>query len=302
LNFSGIDDGTRDASGQGDGTVVTPPVDGNGQSDGGASLDGTVGSDALVAVDAPAASDAGTLPDAPAFDAPPDGPCPSATGPSMVVVANFCIDSTEVTVDQYSVFLAAKAGVVDGQPPICSSWNGSFVPSGGVPAGAGSIPIVNVNWCQAYAYCAWAGKHLCGAPDGGPGDQNRWGDPVDSAWFHACSRNGDGLHDYPYGNAYDPTLCNGADYAPDAGQARPALTSCEGGYPGIFDLSGNVWEWEDRCWPTSDDAGLTGPGDFCFVRGGAFTEGSGNLTCVGPGVGYTRGSQTNNIGIRCCSP
>jgi sulfatase modifying factor 1 len=300
LDFNGIDDGAPDATPGGadgaiqgkDGSPPPPPADATG---GGADATPILdaGSDTTLASDA---SDAQTVTDAPVLN---DGPCGNRPGPTMVSVDTFCVDSTEVTIGQYTAFLAAKAGDVSGQPPICS-WNGSFVPSGGVSATATNLPIANVNWCQAYSYCAWAGKHLCGAPDGGVGDRNRWGDAVDSAWFHACSHNNDGLHTYPYGLAYEATVCNGADYSADA-QALPSLASCEGGYPGLFDMSGNVWEWEDRCWPTSDDAGLTGPGDFCFTRGGAFSEGSGSLTC-GVGVGYTRGSQGGNIGFRCCSP
>jgi sulfatase modifying factor 1 len=291
LDFNGIDDGTRDAasadtSAPADAFLNPPPSD--------AAADVAPILEASPDTGIADASDADAASDAPATDGPCQGP-----GPTMVQIGTFCIDSTEVTVDQYSAFLLAKAGDVSGQPPLCA-WNGSFVPAGGVPTGAGSLPIANVNWCQAFMYCAWAGKHLCGSPDGGTGDPNRWGDAVDSEWFHACSRNNDGLHNYPYGNAYIPTICNGSDYDPDA-QARPALTSCEGGYPGIVDMSGNLWEWEDRCLPATADAGLTGAGDFCFTRGGAFSETAGNLTC-GVGIAYTRESQTNNVGFRCCSP
>ncbi len=301
LDFNGIDDGTRDAATVSDSAALdagsTVPGSPDAEPDGAplsvdATADGSV-LDSSTAVDASGGADA-------SLDASSsgliDGPCGAFPGPAMTLIDTYCIDSTEITVAQYSAFLAARAGVVGTQIALCS-WNNSLVPGSGVPSGTPNAPITGVNWCQAYLYCAWAGKELCGAPDGGIGDPNRWTDPVDSEWFHACSRNNDGLHDYPYGNTYAPATCNGADYGADA--ALPSVASCVGGYPGVFDLSGNVWEWENRCFPAGD-AGLVGEGDFCFTRGGSFTETSANLTC-GVGIGYSRESQANNIGFRCCA-
>src|SRR5579859_3708482 len=135
---------------------------------------------------------------------PPDGarsPCADAGGhgPAMVGADGFCVDSTEVTIDQYKEFLVAKAGNVGAQPASCVSWNTSLVPGGWPPSAPGNTPIVNVNWCQAFLYCEWAGKRLCGNPDGGAADPTRWNDPAESQWYRACSINNDGLHIYPYG-------------------------------------------------------------------------------------------------------
>src|SRR5258708_37508752 len=101
-----------------------------------------------------------------AVDGSPGCPDPTA-GPTMVNIGSFCIDSTEVTADQYMQFLTAKGGDVSGQPLACASWNRSFVPVGW-PSGAGAQAVSGVNWCMAFMYCAWAGKRLCGSPSGGP--------------------------------------------------------------------------------------------------------------------------------------
>jgi sulfatase modifying factor 1 len=219
----------------------------------------------------------------------------------MVRIDNFCIDSTEVTVDHYTQFLAAKGGDVSGQPPACSAWNQSFVP-GGWPTGAGAQAVSGVNWCMAFMYCAWAGKRLCGSPSGGPADSLGYRDPAKSEWFNACSRNQDGLHAYPYGNVYDPRACNGTDYL-GAGQGRPlpSLSTCQGGYPGLFDMSGNVNEWEDSCSPSAPDSGApSGQNDGCLVRGGGFGYKPAELRCdfavLGP-----RNFLGGDVGIRCCS-
>jgi formylglycine-generating enzyme required for sulfatase activity len=158
-----------------------------------------------------------------------------------------------------------------------------------------------VNWCDAYMYCAWAGKRLCGNPDGGSSDPNNANNPVIDEWYRACSHNADGLHVYPYGLTYDASACNGADY--DAQSPLRSLSTCQGGYPGIFDMSGNVIEWEDSCTPTptSPDAGDTsGASDFCNVRGGSFLSTGSQITCD-LGILVQRWGGGNDNGFRCCS-
>jgi formylglycine-generating enzyme required for sulfatase activity len=242
----------------------------------------------------PPPQDAPSPTDAP-VDAAYDGPCPLLPGPALVSInGDFCIDSTEVTVAQYEVFLAAKGGSLTGQTPICS-WNTSLIPGGWPPSGSTALPVAGVNWCQAQLYCAWAGKSLCGTPDGGPSDPQGYTDPAQSQWFNVCTHNNDGLDTWPYGNTYQPKTCNGMDYG--AGAPVPSLASCVGGYPGVFDMSGNVYEWEDRCMSSADSGA---PNDYCFTRGGSYDEDAGGLRCD-YGLLYSRQSQAPNVGLRCCT-
>jgi len=279
LDYTGIDDGVRDAT----------------SGDAPTSADGAVDSSFDSGPhDAQPGSEAST--DA-SVDALPDGPCPNLPGPALVPVYTGCIDSTEVTVAQYTAFLSAKAGDTSGQPDECSGWNTSFLPAGWPPSGADDLPVEYANWCQAYMYCAWAGKTLCGALDGGAADPNAWNDPTQSEWFNACSHNGDGLHTYPYGNNYAPTLCNGADEGADA--ALSSRVTCLGGFPGLYDMSGNLYEWENSCYAPSGDA-AAGPNDFCHVRGGGFTDDSANLRCDNS-ISVNRSGPSENVGFRCCT-
>jgi hypothetical protein len=72
--------------------------------------------------------------------------------------------------------------------------------------------------------------------------------------------------------------------------ARPG---CVGGYPGLHDMSGNVWEWNDVCQGNAAT-------DFCHVYGGAFNSlVPPDLACTGE-RNWTRTSGADDIGIRCC--
>src|SRR5438445_3243368 len=110
--------------------------------------------------------------------------CPAGKGgPAMVPAGSFCIDQTEVTNAQYQDFVATNPSHAD-QIPECA-WNGSWVPFSGAwtyDNQTATFPVAGVNWCQAYGFCAWAGKHLCGAPGGGPATS--W---TSSAYYLACS-------------------------------------------------------------------------------------------------------------------
>ena len=213
------------------------------------------------------------------------GDCP--TDP-MVDFGGFAIDARETRNSEYQQFLAAAQSPAL-QPPACA-WNDDYTPTTW-PVVGDQLPVVNIDWCDARAYCAWAGKRLCGAIDGGPADIAQFVDPTSNQWYRACS-NGDG-RGYPYGFLYNPLACNGAaaliGHPIDVG-SRP---SCEAPIAGIFDLSGNVWEWVDTC--DSDQ-----PEANCARRGGSFFSIADDLRC---NLLSTRPRATTSgyVGLRCCS-
>lgn len=235
--------------------------------------------------------------------------CPSGRGPEMVTIerdggARFCIDANEVTNAQYGAFLAsvtqaelsathtAVSGTL-GCPEIAKA---SMAPSADWPTAASSSPdrpVVYVGWCKAIAYCRWAGKHLCRAHGGGtvpPGQRN---DPSTSEWYAACSR--EGTRRYAYGATYVADACNvGADASADVG----AHVACEGGYPGLFDMNGNVSEWE---------LGVvdSGASTFRSARGGSwYLPSPDQQSCdqghaIDDGQALVTGSP--DTGFRCCA-
>jgi len=234
------------------------------------------------------------------------GPCVTGeAGPTAVRVGteanSFCIDSTEVTNQQYRTFL--EAGVdANTQPPQCN-WNRTFAPA--TDASVGDLPVTGVDWCDALAYCKWAGKYLCGRSENGektgPVSEAEIGDEATNQWLLACSGQ---TNRYPYGSTHDVAACNVAEL--DAGRPLPvgSLAGCEGSYPGVFDMVGNVWEWFDG--PCRTDAGLgladAGPAaDECWLKGGGYPNRGANIDCKVDGLGSRRDRRSAFIGIRCCS-
>jgi formylglycine-generating enzyme required for sulfatase activity len=223
--------------------------------------------------------------------------CPSGAGPTMIAVGAFCIDATEVTNADYAVWLATDPDPAT-QPSVCS-FNGSFTPSGAWPAdnGRDAYPVIYVDWCDAVAYCSAAGKRLCGQVGGGALPTGDFADPAQSQWMAACSA--DGAHAYPYGGAYNENACNGADYGqPDQLLPTQAAVGCRGTaapYSDVYDLSGNVHEWEDSC------SGENGATDTCRRRGGSYKSKDTALSCDANDQVATRGGADGLTGFRCCS-
>jgi formylglycine-generating enzyme required for sulfatase activity len=199
----------------------------------------------------------------------------------------YCIDSTETTNAQYATFIAARAdgGKTDAQDPWCA-WNKTYIPEKGL--GPDDYPVL-ADWCDAYEYCRWAGKRLCGKIGGGPTGFNDYGSPILSEWYNACSKGG--TMKYPYGDVYVPDACN-ADGVP---ALIPVATApiCNGGYFGIFDMSGNAQEWENSC-QTQIDAN-----DDCSLRG--VQTGPDPSLPEDPACSTPRAApRTFSAGIRCC--
>jgi len=138
-----------------------------------------------------------------------------------------------------------------------------------------NYPAVGMTWCAAYAYCEWAGKRLC---------RSETRDASAGEWWAACSNAG--TRAYSYADVYDSTTCNTEtlELAPSG-----SFAGCQGGAPGLLDMSGNVNELVDSC----------NSGD-CYSMGGDYT--SYSFTRCNNQLDVSQVSAAfPSVGFRCCA-
>jgi formylglycine-generating enzyme required for sulfatase activity len=252
--------------------------------------------------------------------------CPATgRGPTMVNVGTFCIDSTEVTNAQYKAFTDTNPQQSSYPHPRCtfntSTSTNLFLPT--MTVGGDNYPVSYVDWCDAYAFCKWAGKRLCGQIGGTSIPTTGFDDVTQDQWYQACTSNNPPTYVYPYGTSFNDQTCNGFLY-PSGGKINVGqAVNCHAPnapYSALYDMSGNVDEWEDSC-GTVNGGGTSGDGrnDNCRSRGGSFGDGGdppasggdtpfflscgadwgGNSTITGY---QKRQLKSQFLGFRCCAP
>ena len=144
-----------------------------------------------------------------------------------VYVDAFYMDKYEVTNAEYAEFLNAKGKHTDAGKIWLDIGDANarieYVSRVyRVKAGYENHPVVEVSWYGAMAYAAWKGKRL----------------PTEAEWEKAARGNLAGLT-YPWGNGIDATKANYNNHVKDTTAVGKYTAN---GY-GLYDMSGNVWEW-----------------------------------------------------------
>jgi serine/threonine-protein kinase len=150
------------------------------------------------------------------------------------------------------------------------------------PEGWDNYPVVGVSWTQAVDYAQKVGKRL----------------PREVEWEKAA-RGEQGL-EFPWGNSYDPALCNAQD--PTGGAPAERGTYIEGLSPyDCVDMAGNVYEWTQD-WYQAYEGNTVVTKDygqiFRVLRGGSFRSDRFDVRCAKRH--YDRVSAArNDYGFRC---
>jgi len=205
--------------------------------------------------------------------------CASAVGmhaeetgtPREVYVSPFLIDRYEVTAGEYHA--CVKHGVCDLSPLV----------AGDTRTIREDLPVANVRWFDARAYCTFAGKRL----------------PTEAEWEKAAR--GDDRRRFPWGNRDGVDRANrgqiedeverpnqfNEDHLPSklsdadgsAGPAPPGSYHFGKSPYGVEDMAGNVAEWVADWYAADGYAGLSqidptgvGSGTQKVVRGGSFAD------------------------------
>ena len=154
---------------------------------------------------------------------------------------------------------------------------------GKLPDGMAKLPVYNVSWDDAKAYCVARGGRL----------------PTEAEWERAA-RGGLEGQDYPWGDKFDAKLLrSGVEMGPEeVGKYKPNAF-------GLFDMAGNVSEWtadyfEREYYAKSPAADPPGPaeGTYRIIRGGAWSDAPKRVTVYFRN--WVRPTQRQaNIGFRC---
>ncbi len=182
-----------------------------------------------------------------------------------VTLSSYYIDKYEVTNQQFCDFLNEKgnqveAGVkwleIDDEDCLIELVDGKFKPK----AGWVNTPVIEVNWYGAMAYAKWAGKRL----------------PTEAEWEYAA-RGGSRSRNFKFSGSNNALEV--AWYDANANQQTQAVGTKKPNELGIYDMSGNVWEWcydwyEEKYYSKSPEQDPKGPGigKHRILRGGAWVS------------------------------
>ena len=169
----------------------------------------------------------------------------------QVTVKPFAMGEHEVTFEEYDRYVELTGA----RPPGDARW------------GREKRPVIYVSWEDAKAYAKWLSQAT----------GKRYRLPTESEWEYAA-RSG-GKDDIWAGTSDENRLQDYAVFRAD--RTQPVGGKRPNGL-GLYDMSGNVWEWVEDCWhdnykeaPTDGSVWLEAGGGDCarrVIRGGSWSD------------------------------
>ncbi len=190
-----------------------------------------------------------------------------------VTVSDFYIGKYEVTNAQYAEFLNAKGNQSeDGATWLDINNSNCQIEKVGdkfqAKSGKENYPVMLVTWYGARAYAQWVGGRL----------------PTEAEWEYAA-RGGNKSNGYKYSGSntfndvawyYDNS--QNSDNNMSNGHGTHTVGTKQANELGIYDMSGNVYEWCEDKWhrnytdaPTDGTAWIDGNGSNRVIRGGSWS-------------------------------
>lgn len=146
-----------------------------------------------------------------------------------VSVCPFYISKHEVTFTQYDLFCEKTGRKKPSDAGYArANWKkmGIEVSPDDLKWGRGSLPVINVSWHDAKAYCSWLSKKT--------GKKIRL--PYEAEWEYACRAGTPGLY-------YDDNIDEIAWHNGNSNNQTHPIMKKKPNVFGLYDMLGNVWEW-----------------------------------------------------------
>ena len=205
---------------------------------------------------------------------PGDDKCVKDEKPAhqVTITKGFWMGQTEVTVGAYKRYAGSAAAQMPAAPDFNADWSSR------------DMPMVNVSWDNATAFCGWAGGRL----------------PTEAEWEYAARG---GSTERQYGSLDDV-----AWYHNNSGEKTHEVGRKLVNAFGLYDILGNAWEWvsdwfDPNYYQNSPSQDPPGPanGDGRVLRGGSWSALSRGVrvsvrrqslpALVHPGLGFRCGGQ-----------
>jgi serine/threonine-protein kinase len=188
----------------------------------------------------------------------------------VTITKGFWLGQTEVTVGAYKRFALAVGKAMPPVPAFNPAWRNE------------QMPMVNVSWDDAQAYCVWARGRL----------------PTEAEWEYAARAGGT---EGRYGS-----LDEVAWYSANSGRRAHPVGEKRANAFGLFDVLGNVWEWVNDWYvenyylnsPSQDPAGPTS-GMGRVLRGGSWLNDPRRVRLPNRYGNVPTSVGDDNYGFRC---